>query len=175
MLGECIITTALFDNNYELLHDRLDIRVVKPITDKDYAVGGLTALLDAIGRTVKKIGNAQKHMDVNFRAEKVLFVIIKDGAENASREYTLEKVKALIMRQKAQFGWEFLFLDANIDAVETAGHFGINAYRTQNYHAEGKGSAAVYSAVSDAAQSYRSAPVGTQLDDQWGKRIEGDY
>lgn len=103
--GECYITTVLFDNNYELLHDRIDIKAVSPITDKEYQVGGSTALLDAIGRTINKIGNAQKHTAEDYRAEKVMFVIITDGEENSSREYTAEKIKAQIKQQKEKYGW----------------------------------------------------------------------
>ena len=98
--GEARITTVLFDNNYELLHDRIDIRAISPITEKEYYVGGSTALLDAIGRTINKIGNAQKHTAKDYRADKVLFVITTDGMENASREYDYGKIKVMIERQK---------------------------------------------------------------------------
>jgi uncharacterized protein YegL len=111
--GECRITTVLFENNYELLHNRIDIRAVCPITEREYQVGGSTALLDAIGRTIHKIGNAQKHTADDYRAEKVMFVIITDGEENASREFTSEKVKAQIERQKSKYGWS-LFSSARI-------------------------------------------------------------
>jgi uncharacterized protein YegL len=131
--GECHITTVLFDNNYELLHDRIDIKAVSPITDQEYFVGGSTALLDAIGKTINKIGNAQKHTADDYCAEKVMFVIITDGEENSSREYSAEKVKAQIERQKTKYGWEFIFLGANIDAVETAGRFGIAPNRAVDY------------------------------------------
>jgi uncharacterized protein YegL len=120
--GECHITTVLFDNDYELLHDRIDLKAVNPITEREYQVGGSTALLDAIGRTIHKIGNAQRNTADDYRAEKVIFVIITDG-EDASREYSAEKVKAQIERQKTKYGWEFIFLGANIDAVATAGNF----------------------------------------------------
>ena len=103
--GECYITTVLFDHNYELLHDRIDIRAVSGITEREYEVGGTTALLDAIGRTINKIGNAQKHTDEDYRAENVLFIIITDGEENSSREFSLEKIKMLIERQKNEYGW----------------------------------------------------------------------
>ena len=139
--GECLITTVLFDNGYELLHDRIDIRAVSPITEKEYSVGGSTALLDAIGRTINKIGNAQRHTSDEFRAENVMIVIITDGEENSSREYSSDKVKAQIQRQKEKYGWEFVFLGANIDAVETASRFGIAPDRAQNYHADGEGKA----------------------------------
>jgi uncharacterized protein YegL len=137
--GECHITTVLFDNNYELLHDWIDIKAVSPITEKEYQVGGSTALLDAIGNTIHKIGNAQKHTAEDYRAEKVMFVIITDGEENSSREYSAEKVKAQIERQKTKYGWEFIFLGANIDAVETAGRFGIAPDRAIDYLSDSEG------------------------------------
>lgn len=115
VVGECHITTVLFDNNYELLHDRIDIKAVSPMTDKEYQVGGSTALHDAIGRTICKIANAQKHTADDYRAEKVMVVIITDGEENSSREYSSDKVKAQIERQKTKYGWEFIFLGANIE------------------------------------------------------------
>lgn len=125
--GECRITTVLFDNRYELLHDRTDIRAVRPITAKEYHVGGSTALLDAVGKTIHKIATAQKNTAEPFRAGKVMFVIITDGEENASRKYSAVEVKEAIQRQKSRYGWEFIFLGANMDAVETAGRFGIDA------------------------------------------------
>ena len=123
--GDCVITTVLFDNQYQLLHDRIDIRAVRPLTQREYFVGGSTALLDAIGKTIHKIGTAQKNTAEDYRAEKVMFVIITDGEENASRCYSSMQVKEMIRRQKEKYGWEFIFLGANIDAVETAGRFGM--------------------------------------------------
>ncbi|MDD2268698.1 MAG: VWA domain-containing protein [Eubacteriales bacterium] len=153
--GECFITTVLFDNNYELLHDRIDLKAVKSITEKEYQVGGSTALLDAIGKTISKIGNAQKNTTEDYRAEKVMFVIITDGEENASREYSAEKVKAIIERQKTKYGWEFIFLGANIDAVETAGRFGISADRAVDYMADSKGTSLNYKVMSQAVETFR--------------------
>jgi uncharacterized protein YegL len=155
--GECRITTVLFDNNYELLHDRIDIEAVSPITDKDYRVGGSTALLDAIGGTIHKIGNAQKHTADDYRAEKVMFVIITDGEENASRRYSPDGVKAQIERQKTKYGWEFLFLGANMDAVQTAGRFGIAPDRAVDYLADSEGTGLNFKAMSAAVVSFRTA------------------
>jgi uncharacterized protein YegL len=171
--GEAHVTTVLFDNNYELLHDRIDLRAVNPITECEYQVGGSTALLDAIGRTINKIGNAQKHTAADYRAEKVMFVIITDGEENSSREYTSDKVKAQIERQKSRYDWEFIFLGANIDAVETAARFGIDRSRAQNYHADSAGSAVVYEAVTCAAIEFRQSEA--PLSDDWKKEVEADY
>jgi uncharacterized protein YegL len=170
--GECLITTVLFDNDYELLHDKIDIRAVSPITEKEYSVGGSTALLDAIGMTIHKIDNAQRHTADDYRAEKVMFVIITDGEENSSREYSAEKVKAQIQRQKEKYGWEFIFLGANIDAVETAGRFGIAPDRAQNYHADSQGVELNFCVMSDAVATFRKCkevPVG------WNDEIEKDF
>jgi len=153
--GECLITTVLFDNSYELLHDRIDIKAVSPITEKEYAVGGSTALLDAIGRTIHKIGNAQKHTAEDYRAEKVMFVIITDGEENSSREYSAEKVRAQIERQKTKYGWEFIFLGANIDAVQTAGRFGIAPDRAIDYLADSEGTALNFKVMASAVAAFR--------------------
>jgi uncharacterized protein YegL len=155
--GECYITTALFDNNYELLHDRIDIKAVRPITDKEYQVGGSTALLDAIGRTISKIGNAQKHTAKDYRAEKVMFVIITDGEENSSREYTTDKIKTLIERQKTEYGWEFIFLGANIDAVQTAGRYGIAPDRAVDYLADSEGTELNFKVMASAVATFRES------------------
>ncbi|MBE2181829.1 MAG: VWA domain-containing protein [Anaerolineae bacterium] len=153
--GECHITTALFDNNYELLHDRIDIRAVRPITTKEYYVGGGTALLDAIGMTIQKIGNAQKHTAEEYRAEKVIFIIITDGQENASRSYSSDMIKSQIDRQKTKYGWEFIFLGANIDAVSTANRFGIQPDRAVDYLADSEGVKLKYAAMNNAVSEFR--------------------
>ena len=170
--GECHITTVLFDNNYELLHDRIDIKAVSPISEKEYQVGGSTALLDAIGRTIHKIGNAQKHTADDYRAEKVMFVIITDGEENSSREYSAEKIKAQIERQKEKYGWEFVFLGANIDAIETAGRFGISADRAQNYHSDSEGVELNFRIMSEVVAEYREC---SEISKGWNNEIQKDY
>lgn len=170
--GECRITTVLFDHNYELLHDRLDLRAVSLLSDKDYVVGGTTALLDAIGRTIHKIQNVQERTADDYRAEKVLFVIITDGLENASREYTLEMVKTLIERQKSEHGWEFIFLGANIDAVETAGKFGISAGYAQDFIADGDGVELNFQVMSSAVASFRKYGA---VPEDWHDEIKKDY
>ena len=170
--GECLITTVLFDNHYELLHDRIDMKAVSPITEKEYQVGGSTALLDAIGRTIHKIGNAQKHTAEDYRAEKVMFVIMTDGMENSSREYSVERIRQMIGRQKTKDRWEFIFLGANIDAAETAGHFGITPDRAQNYHADRQGIELSFHAVCKAVTSVRECAA---ISGNWKEDIEKDY
>ena len=154
--GECRITTVLFDHRYELLHDRTDIRAVRPITAREYRVGGSTALLDALGKTIHKIATAQKNTSEPFRAKRVMFVIITDGEENASREYASKEVKEAIQRQKSRYGWEFIFLGANIDAVETAGRFGIDAGRAANYVPDSQGTALNFRAMSETVSAFRA-------------------
>ena len=169
--GECRVTTVLFDSNYTLLHDRIDIAAVRPMTDEDYCAGGSTALLDAVGTTIDKIRNVQKNSAEEGRAEKVLFVIITDGMENSSREYSLRNVRSMIEEQRKN-GWEFVFLGANIDAVETARHFGIGADRAVNYHSDHEGTQLNYEVLSEAVSAVRcSVPLGTN----WKKRIDEDY
>ena len=153
--GECVITTVLFDNRYELLHDRIDIRAVQPITGKEYFVGGSTALLDAIGKTIHKIGAVQKNTTEDYRAEKVMFVIITDGEENASRHYSSMQIREMIQRQKERYGWEFIFLGANIDAVETAGRFGIDADRAVDYVPDGEGTELNFRMMSETVATFR--------------------
>jgi uncharacterized protein YegL len=174
-LGECRITTVLFDNEYEVLHDRIDIKAVSPITEREYFVRGQTALLDAVGRTINKIGGALKNTAEEYRAEKVLVVITTDGMENASREYGYDKIKSMIEHQKAQYSWEFIFLGANIDAVEAADRFGVSSNRAQNYHNDSEGIRLNYEMISRAASEFRRAEKCTPLSDNWSAEIEADY
>jgi uncharacterized protein YegL len=170
--GDAVVTTVLFDNNYKLLHDRLSIRDIAPITGRDYFVGGTTALLDAIGRTIHYIGNIQKNICTEKRADRVMFVIITDGMENSSREYNYEKVKFMIERQKTEYNWEFIFLGANIDAVATAAKFGISEDRSANYHADGDGTKLNYDTVCFAVSEIRAS---RPLDRSWKKNIDEDF
>ena len=170
--GEAVITTVLFDDKYELLHDRINLRGIAPITDKEYLVRGNTALLDAVGKTINKIGNAQKHTVEAERAEQVMVVITTDGMENASREFSHSKVRQMIEHQKSKYGWEFIFLGANIDAVATAESFGISEDRAANYHADGEGTALNYAVLSDAVSSLRAS---RPLSNTWKDRIDEDF
>ena len=169
--GECVVTTVLFDDKYELLHDRIRLGGITPITEQEYYVRGSTALLDAIGRTIGKIDNVQKHTAGSEQAEKVLFVITTDGMENASREYGYDKVRKLI-EQKTQLGWEFLFLGANIDAVETASRFGIAPDRAADYRADSEGTQLNYVVLSEAVSSLRRE---RRISGDWKKKIDEDF
>ena len=154
--GECRITTVLFDNRLELLHDRIDLRAVSQMTEREYTVGGSTALLDAMGSTIHKLIRAQKNTAEDFRAEKVLFVIITDGEENSSREYSADRVRELVEHEKSKYGWEFVFLGANIDAVGTAERFGIRADRTADYVRDARGTELNFAAMSEAVTHFRT-------------------
>ena len=129
-------------------------------------------MLDAIGKTIHKIGNAQKNTAEDERAEKVLFVITTDGQENASREYSYDKIKAQILRQQDKYGWEFIFLGANIDAIAEAGRFGIRADRAANYHADSEGTEINFNVMSEAISQLR---VSRNISADWKKEIDKDY
>jgi uncharacterized protein YegL len=170
--GTAIVTTVLFDDKFELLHDRLDISGVSDISDKDYFVRGSTALLDAIGKTINKIGNVQKHTKPEMRADKVLVIITTDGMENSSIEYSYDQIKRMIEHQKTQYGWEFIFLGANIDALATAERFGIDASRAANYHSDKMGTHLNYSTLNKTVSKFRSE---AKIDDDWKADIEKDF
>ena len=170
--GEAVVTTVLFDDKYELLHDRINIDAIAPITDKDYFVRGSTALLDAVGMTLQKIINVQKMTAQGQKADKVLFVITTDGLENASREYSYAVIRQMIEHQKKHYNWEFIFLGANIDAVGTAAKFGIAEDRAANFHADSHGTKLNYEVISDAVSSLRA---NRTLDKKWKSKIDDDF
>lgn len=170
--GEAYVSTILFDNYVEVIHDRVDIRKVRPMTRRDYYVRGCTALLDAVGRTIRHIGNVHKYAREEDRPEKTLFVITTDGMENASREYSYERVRKMIEHEKEKYGWEFIFLGANIDAAREAARFGITEDRAVNYHADSVGTAVIYEAVSEAVCNVRAS---RPMSDEWRQRVDKDY
>ena len=170
--GEAVISTVLFDNETEVIHDRIPLDRVPRLTEKEYYVRGCTALLDAVGGAIHHIGNVHKYAREEDRPEKTLFVITTDGLENASRRYTYDKVKAMIERQREKYGWEFLFLGANIDAAREAARFGIRADCAADYHADSIGTEAVYESVCEAVcQVRRAAPLKAS----WKQRIDADF
>ena len=170
--GEAVISTVLFDNETEVIHDRIPLDRVPRLTEKEYYVRGCTALLDAVGGAIHHIGNVHKYAREEDRPEKALFVITTDGLENASRRYTYDKVKTMIERQREKYGWEFLFLGANIDAAREAARFGIRADCAADYHADSIGTEAVYESVCEAVcQVRRAAPLKAS----WKQRIDADF
>lgn len=172
--GEAIVTTVLFDDRYELLHDRFKIESVTPMTDRQYYVRGCTALLDAVGATITKIVNVQKHLPDEERAEKVIFCIITDGYENSSCEYTLRDVKKMISRETEKYGWEFIFMGANMDAVSEAGRLGIHKDRAVTYRNDSRGIGASYESMSCALHELRSAKQMKSVGGRWKKAVEDD-
>ena len=170
--GDAIVTTVLFDDRYELLHNRINLKGIAPITDNEYYVRGSTALLDAVGKTINIIGNAHKHTLEEERPEQVMVVITTDGMENASQEYSYEVVARMIEHQKVKYGWEFIFLGANIDALKTAQRFGIHHDRATNYNADKRGTNLNYEVLNETVSNLRN---NRRIDDDWKERIEKDY
>lgn len=171
--GEVLVSTVLFDDRSEVLFDRVPLEELPQMTDKEYYVRGCTALLDAVGGAIRHIGNVHKYAREEDRPEKTIFVITTDGLENASREYSYDRVKRMVERQKEKYGWEFLFLGANIDAIETAGKFGISADRAANYHSDHVGTALNYEVLADAVCEMRGSAKAIGAD--WKKRIDEDF
>ena len=171
--GEALVSTVLFDNETQVIHDRVPLEKVPALTQKEYYVRGCTALLDAVGGAIHHIGNVHKYAREEDRPEKTLFVITTDGMENASRRYTYDKVKAMIEHQREKYGWESLFLGANIDAAREAARFGIRADRAANYHADHIGTEVIYEAVSEAVCQVRSCAAPLSAD--WKRKIDADY
>ncbi|MBQ3065631.1 MAG: VWA domain-containing protein [Clostridia bacterium] len=170
--GECYVSTVLFDHESKVLHDRVPLKELRPMRDKDYAPGGSTALIDALGGAIHHIGNVHKYARPEDVPAHTLFVITTDGMENASHRYTADQVKKMVRRQKKQYGWEFLFLGANIDAVETAARYGIGEDRAVNYHSDSRGTQLNYTAMNDAICSVRE---NRPLSDTWKREIDRDF
>ena len=170
--GQAYVSTVLFSNDSVVIHDRVDVQKVQPMTRQDYRVSGCTALLDAVGGAIHHIGNVHKYAREEEVPEHTIFVITTDGMENASRRYTADKVKAMIQRQQDKYGWEFIFLGANIDAVETAAHIGIQADRAANFMADGEGANATFASVNEAVRQVRAnAPMAAN----WKAKVDADF
>ena len=170
--GDALVSTVLFDDESQVLHDRVDIQKIRPMTDRDYYVCGSTALLDAVGGAIHHIGNVHKYAREEDVPEKTLFIITTDGMENASREYSYEKVRKMIQRQKEKYGWEFIFLGANIDAAREAARFGISQDRAANYHADSKGTAVIYEAMNDVVGCVRAS---RPMNANWKQKVDADF
>ena len=173
--GEALISTILFDDVSEVLHDRVNVTDIRPMTDQDYTVRGCTALLDAIGGAIHHIGNVHKYARPEDIPEHTMFVITTDGMENSSRRYNLEKIKHMIERQKAKYGWEFLFLGANMDAVQEAARFGIGADRAVRFENDAQGVAVNYHVVSETVCRMRQAACPASIGAEWKEEIEADF
>lgn len=171
--GDAVVSTVLFDNETEVIHDRVVIADVPNLTDKEYFVRGCTALLDAVGGAIHHIGNVHKYARKEDVPEKTLFIITTDGMENASHHYTYDKVRHMIERQKERCGWEFLFLGANIDAAAEAKRFGIDESMAANYHCDEVGTVLNYEVISEAITSVRTSAAPLSAD--WKKKIDADY
>lgn len=170
--GECYVSTVLFDSISEVLHDRVKLSDIKPMTDKEYSVRGCTALIDALGGAIHHIGNIHKYARPEDVPEHTMFIITTDGMENASQRYNSDEVKKMIERQKKKYGWEFLFIGANIDAVETARRYGISEDRAVNYNADATGTEILYKSVACAVSNVRNnAPLGNS----WRSNLDEDY
>ena len=170
--GEALLSAVLFSDDAQVLYDRMDIRKVEPMTDRQYRVGGCTALLDAIGGAVHHIGNVHKYAREEDRPGKTIFVITTDGMENASRSYTYAEVQKMVRRQQEKYGWEFLFLGANMDAISAARSFGIRSDRAVRYERDSAGTALNFQVVSETVAKYR---IGEEIDEAWSAPIAADY
>lgn len=171
--GNAVVSTVLFDNQAEVIHDRVALADVPDLTDREYYVRGCTALLDAVGGAIYHIGNVHKYARREDVPEKTLFIITTDGMENASRCYTYDKVRRMIEHEKEKYGWEFLFLGANIDAAVEAKRFGIDESMAANYHCDEEGTALNYEVISEAITSVRACAAPLSAD--WKKKIDADY
>ena len=170
--GRVLVSTVLFNNYSEVIHDRVPIEEIKPMTAENYRVGGCTALLDAIGGAIHHIGNIHKYARPEDVPEKTIFLITTDGMENASQQYGSDKVKEMIRKREEENGWEFVFVAANIDAVNTAASIGIRRERAANYRQDSEGTEMMYCAMSEAVSSYRR---GAHVDDSWSKDLNNVF
>lgn len=171
--GEALVTTVLFDDKYEVLHDHVNIKDIASITEKEYFSRGMTALLDAVGKTITQVEHRQNFAASEDTPEKTMVVIITDGLENASQEYSLSTVRKMIEAQQEKHGWEFIFLGANIDAVQVGGSLGISAERSVNYHADGVGTSKNFAGISMATSALRGQ--GRKITEDWRKKIDEDF
>ena len=170
--GICYVSTVMFANQSKVIHDRIKLDEIEKMTEEDYQVGGGTALLDAIGRSIHHIGNVHKYARPEDVPEHTIFIITTDGMENASHQYDSSTVKRMISRQQEKYGWEFIFLAANIDAVETANRIGIRRERAANYRQDREGMKSSYEAMSEAIISVRCAE--SRDSGAWRRNLDKD-
>ena len=169
--GRAYVSTVLFDHETTILHDRVELHQIRPMTERDYIPRGCTALLDALGGAIHHMGNVHKYARKDDIPEHTVFVIITDGKENASRRYTADRVRQMVENEKRKYGWEFLFLGANMDAIHTANHFGIEEDRAVTYRGDREGTKLNYEAIHDAVTGVRCAD---EIPQTWKTRIEED-
>lgn len=169
--GEALLSAVLFSDGNQVIYDRVDIQKVEPMTDQQYRVGGCTALLDAIGGAVHHIANVHKYAREEDRPAKTIFVITTDGMENASRAYTYDEVQRMVKHEQEKYGWEFLFLGANMDAISAARSFGIRADRAVRYRRDSVGTRLNYEVVGETIFRYRGS---REIDADWSAPIEAD-
>ncbi len=170
--GEALVSTVLFSDESAVVYDRVDLRKIEPMTDRQYTVGGCTALVDAIGGAIHHIGNVHKYARSEDVPEHTVFVITTDGLENASHRYTLAEVRKMVERQEKRYGWEFLFLGANMDAIQAASGLGIRPERAATYRCDSRGTALNYKVMADAVYSLRSCG---SIQDDWKEEIDQDF
>lgn len=170
--GEALVSTVLFNTDTRILHDRVDIKEVGPMTQADYSAGGCTALIDALGGAVHHIGNVHKYAREEDVPEHTMFIITTDGMENASRKYSSERVKQMVEHKRRKYGWEFIFLGANIDAVETAAAYGIDSTQAVNYHNDAMGTKLKFEAINAAVSCCRA---GAPMSAEWSEELKRDF
>lgn len=170
--GDCLVSVVLFDHETDVLYDRVSIKDMPAMTEKEYFTRGCTALLDAMGGAIHHIGNVHKYAREEDRPAKTIFVITTDGLENASRIYSAEKVRSMVKHEQDKYGWEFLFLGANIDAVETARCYGLKEGHAVRFHNDKRGIDLNYTIVSDTVAKFRK---GIKIEEDWCKEIDRDY
>lgn len=170
--GEALVSTVVFDNESEVIHDRIDIKKMEPLTENEYYVRGSTALLDAVGFAIRHIGNVHRYAREEDRPENTLVVITTDGMENASRHFRYDEIKKMIEKQKTKHGWEFIFLGANIDAAAEAERFGIGQNRSACYHADAAGVAVNFGVMCESISDLR---VNKKMRGDWKARIDEDF
>ncbi len=170
--GECYVSTVLFDSISEVIHDRIPLSEIKEMTDRDYTARGCTALVDAIGMAIHHIGNIHKYARPEDVPAHTMFIITTDGMENASRRYSADEIRKMIERQKEKYRWEFLFVGANMDAVQTATQFGIDRNRAVTYNADSEGTRVLYDTLSAPISAMRK---NCAIDDDWSRGIEEDH
>ncbi len=173
--GQAFVSTVLFSSTSQVIHDRIDLRQIRPLTENEYRTGGSTALIDAIGQAIHHIGNVHKYAREEDVPEHTVFVITTDGMENASHIYSSNEVKAMIRKEQEKYGWEFLFLGANIDAVETAANIGIRSDRAANFHNDSRGIRTNYESVGRALGNLRRAPASAPMESSWKDDIDADF